>query len=92
MFCITKKLWVRVVCMALALLIPFSRLYLGVHTLADVVGAFAIGLAIVFFMAWLSDLEADKPWVTWIACGLLVGISAALLIYGFVRWMHRRKL
>ena len=71
-----RRRWVTVVSAFLVLLTGFSRLYLGVHTLADVVGAFAIGLAIVFFMAWLSDLEADKPWVTWIACGLLVGISA----------------
>ena len=47
MFCITKKLWVRVVCMALALLIPFSRLYLGVHTPLDVGVSFLIGWLLV---------------------------------------------
>ena len=51
MFCITKKLWVRVVCMVLALLIPFSRLYLGVHTPLDVGVSFLIGwlLVLAFF-------------------------------------------
>ena len=76
-----RRRWVTLVSAFFVLLTGFSRLYLGVHTLSDVIGAIVIGLAIVFFMAWLSSLEEDKPWVTWIACGILLCISAALLIY-----------
>lgn len=57
MFCITKKLWVRVVCMALALLIPFSRLYLGVHTPLDVGVSFLIGwLLVLAFYPLLEEI------------------------------------
>ena len=57
MFCITKKLWVRVVCMALALLIPFSRLYLGVHTPLDVGVSFVIGwLLVLAFYPLLEEI------------------------------------
>ena len=56
-FCITKKLWVRVVCMALALLIPFSRLYLGVHTPLDVGVSFLIGwLLVLAFYPLLEEI------------------------------------
>ena len=57
MFCITKKLWVRVVCMALALLIPFSRLYLGVHMPLDVGVSFLIGwLLVLAFYPLLEEI------------------------------------
>ena len=47
MFCITKNILARIVFMALALLIPFSRLYLGVHTPLDVGVSFVIGWVLV---------------------------------------------
>ena len=52
-----EKLWVRVVCMALALLIPFSRLYLGVHTPLDVGVSFVIGwLLVLAFYPLLEEI------------------------------------
>ena len=47
MFCITRNILARIVFMALALLIPFSRLYLGVHTPLDVGVSFVIGWVLV---------------------------------------------
>ncbi len=47
MFCITKNVLARAALMALALLIPFSRLYLGVHTPLDVGVSFVIGWVLV---------------------------------------------
>lgn len=41
-----KNKWVRVICLALVILVPFSRMYVGVHTPADVLVAAA--MAIVF--------------------------------------------
>lgn len=45
---ILKAPVVRIVAMILALLIPFSRLYLGVHTLADVLVSAVIATALIF--------------------------------------------
>lgn len=45
---VEKTLWIRIVCIALCVLVPFSRLYLGVHTPLDVGVSIAIGLVLVF--------------------------------------------
>lgn len=44
----TKVKWLRIVCIALCLLVPFSRMYLGVHTPADVLVSFIIALILIF--------------------------------------------
>ena len=47
----------RLLCMALALLIPFSRLYLGVHTPLDVGVSFVIGwLLVLAFYPLLEEI------------------------------------
>ena len=43
-----KQRWLRILCVALCLLVPFSRLYLGVHTPADVGVSFVLALVMVF--------------------------------------------
>ena len=40
----SKRLWLRIVCAVLCFVIPFTRLYLGVHTPADVLVGSAIPL------------------------------------------------
>lgn len=45
-FC--KNRLVRTLCLVLAVLIPFSRLYLGVHTLADVLFSVLIACILIF--------------------------------------------
>ena len=47
---LTKKRWVRILCGAMCLLVPFSRMYLGVHTPLDTSVSFAIGLLLVFLL------------------------------------------
>lgn len=42
-----KKKWLRAVLIALMILVPFSRMYLGVHTPADVLTAAACALALI---------------------------------------------
>ena len=44
----TEKRWLRVLCIVIAVLVPFSRLYLGVHTILDVGAAALMALAMVF--------------------------------------------
>ena len=42
----TKKKWIRCITLALAVLVPFSRMYVGVHTPKDVL--VAAGMAVLF--------------------------------------------
>jgi undecaprenyl-diphosphatase len=79
-----RKWWVTVISLVLILLTGFSRLYLGVHTPADVLCAFGIGLVIVFLMRWMASLEDEKPWITRVASVILIAISAALLLYAVI--------
>lgn len=57
LFCLYREKWVRGICIALMLLVPFSRLYLGVHFLADVLG----GLVLGGVMWWLTYQVILRP-------------------------------
>ena len=43
-----KNKIVRIICIALCIIVPFSRMYLGVHTPADVLTSVAIALVMIF--------------------------------------------
>ena len=45
---VTKTKWLKITCIVLAVLIPFSRMYLGVHTPADVLDLAVLYLKIYF--------------------------------------------
>lgn len=44
----TKQRWLRVLCVVMAVIVPFSRMYLGVHTPLDVGVAAVTALALIF--------------------------------------------
>lgn len=78
-----KKRWKIAPWLLLACCVGLSRLYLGVHTPLDVLGAAGIALASVFIVCLLfrgGELRiGDAP----VACVLLVS-SAAVMIYAFL--------
>jgi len=68
LFLIAKKPWVKVVSVAIVVFVPLSRMYLGLHFLADVLGGYVISLAFVFLFykgvvknAWLFSFLTRKP-------------------------------
>lgn len=76
-----RETWLRIVCIVLALLVGFSRMYLGVHTPADVLTSLGVALLLVmgayplFYRAW-----RNTKWFVLLA-GLLLLTGIALLIY-----------
>ena len=54
---LTKRRWVKIACLALVLLVPFSRMYLGVHTPLDVSVAFLMAaiLLAAFYPIFRSE-------------------------------------
>lgn len=70
----TERKWVRGVCIALIVLVPFSRMYLGVHTPLDVGVAFLMAAALLalFYPVFRSEQAMAKgmPWL----------LSAAVLL------------
>jgi hypothetical protein len=68
LYLFTKKPWVRLISVAVVVFVPLSRMYLGRHFLADVLGGYVIGLAfvIIFHMGvvknvWLYSFLSRKP-------------------------------
>ncbi len=79
-----RSVWVRVICAVLCLLVPLSRMYLGVHTPADVGVSFVIALVLVFGLYPLIAYAADEPkYMRWVL-GALTALS--LLFLAFVLW------
>lgn len=72
----TKRSWLRWVCIALMILVPFSRMYLGVHTPADVLTAGAIALVLVILVR--PVVYSEKKWVFPV---LLTAMSACALAF-----------
>ena len=58
-----KNTWIRTISLLFIILIPYSRIYLGVHFLGDVVGGFIIGIIILVLLIpliHLSDGHLEK--------------------------------
>ncbi len=57
----SRRRWVRIVCVALALAVAFSRLYLGVHTPLDVGVSLLVAAALVFALAPVVEEAKRRP-------------------------------
>lgn len=74
-----KHKLLRAVCIALMVLVPFSRMYVGVHTPADVLVGSAMALVMIFAFKPLM-LGSGKKNIPWVFGGLTV-LSIAYLLY-----------
>ena len=79
--------WVRLGLTALALVIAFSRMYLGVHTLADVGVSLVLAAALVLGLYPLMRRAQEKPrYMGYVLAAMLV-VSGAFVVfveaYGF---------
>lgn len=75
----TKIAWLRAVCVAVAVLVPFSRMYLGVHTPADVGVAAVMAVALVFLLRPVV-MGGDGKYIPWMF-GVMLLFAAAFLCY-----------
>ena len=76
-----KQKWVRITCIVFAILVPFSRMYLGVHTPLDVGVSFGIALILVFAIKPIFDLMDKKPYVMYIFLGCMLVLSIIFVLY-----------
>lgn len=72
-----RNRWMRRICIVFAILVPFSRMYLGVHTPKDVLTGAAISLTLVFL---IRPLVYREKGMTWIVAGM-VALAAAYLAF-----------
>ena len=76
---VTKHKWLKITCIVLAVLIPFSRMYLGVHTPADVLVGSALSLVLIFALKPVIFKGGDKA--MWILIGSMLALAVAFLAY-----------
>ena len=77
----TRRRGLRALCIGAAVLVPFSRMYLGVHTPLDVSVAFATGAALVFAVYPLFRCEPRKSEDLYALFGAMVLCAVAYVAF-----------
>ncbi len=78
---ITRDKVIRVLAICACILVPISRMYLGVHTPLDVGVSFVLALALVFVAYPLFDKAKTSPRIMYIILSVLTAISLAFLLF-----------
>lgn len=76
-----KQKIVRIVCIIICVLVPFSRLYLGVHTPLDVGVSIFIALILIFALYPIVNKATKKPKYMRILLGSIVLLSLGFLSF-----------
>ena len=77
----TKQKWLRITAITLCILIPFSRMYLGVHTPMDVLVSVGIALLLIFIVRpVINKGEKDKK-VMYYFLGFMIALSVAYILF-----------
>ena len=81
---LAKRRWVKIACLALVLLVPFSRMYLGVHTPLDVGVAFLMAaiLLAAFYPVFRSAGKIEKTMPYLLAAGIALAIVFVFYVSG----------
>ena len=75
----TKNKWLRVAAIAVAVLVPFSRMYVGVHTPLDVSVAILMAVALIFLLKPIVYGNDGKN-IAWLLCVMTV-LTAGFLCF-----------
>lgn len=79
-----KRFWLKIALWALVGVVMFSRIYLGVHTLFDVVVGLAIGLLVLFMINAIFEKIYNDPKYDLPVSIILAAISAAAIVVAVV--------
>jgi len=77
--CITKNKPTRWICVVIAVLVPFSRMYLGVHTPLDVGVAVVMALILIFGLKKLLLDGSERVFPVFL--GIMLTVSLAFLCF-----------
>lgn len=77
--CVAKKKWIKAAAVMIAVLVPISRMYVGVHTLWDVLAGTAISLALML-MLWPVALKNGGKHMKYLIAVMLL-LSVGFLLY-----------
>ena len=76
----TRRKWVRVAAIVVAVLVPLSRMYLGVHTPLDVGVAAVIAVALVFALYPLMERSDSRHGVMGAVLAVMLALAVGYLL------------
>ena len=76
----TKNRIIKYLCVVICILVPVSRMYLGVHTPLDVSVAATMALILVYFLYPIAGEKSEK-WMPWVLGGMIV---ASLAFWAYI--------
>lgn len=76
---VTKNKIIRILCIAICILVPFSRMYIGVHTLSDVLTGAAMAVTLIILIHPLI-FGKDGKYIP-LVLGLMVVVAVAYLCF-----------
>ena len=77
-----KNRAIKYLCVAICILVPISRMYVGVHTPLDVTVATAMAVLLVYFLKPVAGENGDK-WMPWMLGGM---VACAAAFWAFVEF------
>jgi len=77
----SKNLIVRIVCVILILLVALSRMYLGVHTPADVLVSLGVSVVLVFGLYPVFQKARKEPLLLYLTIGVLTALSLCYVLF-----------
>ena len=77
----TRRRWVRIVCIVIAVLVPFSRMYLGVHTPLDVGVAAVTAVALLFLLYPIMERSDSRHGVMAAVIGVMLALAVGYLLF-----------
>ena len=77
----TRRKWVRAAAIVIAVLVPLSRMYLGVHTPLDVGVAAVIAVALVFALYPLMECSDSRNSVMGAVLAVMLALAAGYLLF-----------
>lgn len=79
-----KQVWVRIVCLVICLLVPLSRMWLGVHTPADVGVSALVAAVLVLGLYPLINRAMDSKVLMRILMGVLCAATVGFLLFVYL--------
>lgn len=89
-----KRKWLKCIFISIAILVPFSRMYVGVHTPQDVLVAAAISVALIFIVKplVLDDNGKYMPYLLGFMLLLAIGYLCFVELFPFPKNINAERL
>ncbi len=79
--CVFKNSWVKAISLVLCIIVPFSRLYLGVHTPLDVFFSFFFAILVIMITKPLLYKAYESKFGMYIFLGAMAIIAVLFVVY-----------